>query len=251
MYSSCLYYVPWISTFCVCIGVASLGVWAYFTRRCRSLTIDALDDLGITAKNISRINSALIATAIAYLVLAILIFFMSLWRSFIEASHDALGHIARGAKAFLILNFLTSTGWLAVMLWLVLLIMGNTLWGVCLYVIIGAINQAKKDMVTYGTATWLPSRNQPCPGQCLNLTPFTFVTAQLKDACICDTDKLDAAQNAFQQAYDIFPAVAVGNFIMLLAGLWLLVNFACQFSHAKRERELLSRIESKMYSELG
>ncbi|GLI61162.1 hypothetical protein VaNZ11_003448 [Volvox africanus] len=244
----CLYYVPWIATLCVCLGIASLGVWAYYTRRCKDLTLEALDDLGIKAKNVDRINIALIATAITYLALVMVIFLMSLWRSFIEAAHDAVGLVSRGAMVFLVLNFLFTTGWWITMMWLVLLIMGNTLWATCLYILIGSIKKAKEDIAKFGAATWLPSRNLPCPGQCLDLTTFTFITSELKDACICDTDKLEAARGAFDHAYGIFPGIAVGNFVMFVAGVLLLMNLACQFSHAKRERELLSRITAKVYS---
>ncbi|GIL58494.1 hypothetical protein Vafri_13451 [Volvox africanus] len=49
-----------------------------------------------------------------------------------------------------------------------------------------------------------------------------------QDACICDTDKLEAARGAFDHAYGIFPGIAVGNFVMFVAGVWLLMNLACQ-----------------------
>lgn len=64
---------------------------AFYTRKCRNFTIDGLENLGIAVKYLDRINSALIATAITYLVVAVVIFLMSLWRSFIEAAHDAVG----------------------------------------------------------------------------------------------------------------------------------------------------------------
>ncbi|GLC55665.1 hypothetical protein PLESTB_001012400 [Pleodorina starrii] len=244
----CVYYIPWICTFCICIGIAGLGVWAYYTNRCKDLTLDGLDELDITAKNVDRINDALIATAITYLVTSLLIFLMSLWRSFVEAAHDATGLVARGSTVFLFIAFLLNTFWWLITLWLVLLIMGNTLWGVSLYIVVGAVKQAKVDIATFGAATWLPSRNQPCPGQCLDLTPFAFISSDLKDACICDTAKLEAARRTFDRAYDLFIAVAVGNFVMFVAGLCLLMNFTGQFSHTKRERELLTRVTSRIYS---
>jgi hypothetical protein len=49
--------------------------------------------LNIEAKNVDRINGGLIATAVTYLVLILIIFLMSLWRSFIEAAHDATGGV--------------------------------------------------------------------------------------------------------------------------------------------------------------
>lgn len=41
------------------------------------------------------------------------------------------------------------------------------------------------------------------------------------------------------------PGVLAGIWAMFLGGLCLLLNVACQFSHTKRERELLSRIQAK------
>jgi hypothetical protein len=43
-------------------------------------------------------------------------------------------------------------------------------------------------------------------------------------------------------------AFAPGRRIMLVAAVCLLINFACQFSHTKRERELLLRVGSRKYS---
>ncbi|PNH10914.1 hypothetical protein TSOC_002319 [Tetrabaena socialis] len=196
----CLYYVPWLPSLCVCLCIASLGVWANYTRQGRNRTVDALADLDIEAKNLDRINPALIATAITFLVVAMVIYLMSLWRSFIEAAHDASGHPARGALAFLVISFMLNTVWGLMVMWLVLLLMANTVWAAVLYVTEKAIVQAMTDIDTFGPATWLPSRGLPCPGQCLDLTAFVFIDGQL------------------------------------------------QFSHTKRERELLMRIAAKAYS---
>ncbi|GFR48315.1 hypothetical protein Agub_g10196 [Astrephomene gubernaculifera] len=244
----CLYYVPWLATLCVIIAVTSLGVWAYFTKRCEDLTLGALDDLGISAKELNRINPALVATAITYLSLTLVIYFMSLWRSFIEANHDATGVTGGGALAFLVLSFLLLCCWWLVVVWLVLLVMANTVWAAALYVTHGASKQALAATASFGAATWLPSSDLPCPGQCLDLTQLVFMASELQDACICDTDKLAAARDSFKHAYNQIPGLAVGNWGMLAAGVWLLMNFACQFSHTKREREILIRVATRIYS---
>ncbi len=63
----------------------------YFTQECRDKTRSALEFLDVDAKNVERLTPGLIATAITYIVLILIIYFMSLWRSFIEAAHDATG----------------------------------------------------------------------------------------------------------------------------------------------------------------
>lgn len=64
----CLYYVPWIATFCTCVVIAGLGVWIHFTNTAKNKTLDGLDYLGIQIAHTQRIKPALIATAITYLV---------------------------------------------------------------------------------------------------------------------------------------------------------------------------------------
>lgn len=68
----------------------------YFTQECRDKTRSALEFLDVDAKNVERLTPGLIGTAIAYIVLILIIYFMSLWRSFIEAAHDATGESGGG-----------------------------------------------------------------------------------------------------------------------------------------------------------
>lgn len=68
-------------------------------RRCRCAysktsyeqSRDALEALDVNAANMGRLEPALIASAVTYLVLALVLFVMALWRSSVEASHDATG----------------------------------------------------------------------------------------------------------------------------------------------------------------
>ncbi|PNW87161.1 hypothetical protein CHLRE_02g111400v5 [Chlamydomonas reinhardtii] len=244
----CLYYVPWLATFCVCLGVAGLGVWAYYTKQGQSKTLDALDSLDVTASNVGSLNSALLATAIVYLVIIVIIYLMSLWRSFIEAAHDATGQVAKGAFAFLLLAFAFELNWTLVNIWLTLLLMGNAIWASCVYILRGSITSTLEAIAKYGPATWLPSQGLPCPGQCLDLTTLVFINSDLQDACICDAAKLTSAQSAFNDTYDQLPGALSGAWVMWLAGVLLLINFGCQFSHTKRERELLERANTKVYN---
>lgn len=48
---------------------------------------------------------------------------------------------------------------------------------------------------------WLPSDGVPCPGQCLNLTYFTFISSSMQNSCICDYNKLASARDSFSDAY--------------------------------------------------
>ncbi len=95
--------------------------------------------------------------------------------------------------------------------------------------------------------TWLPSDNAPCPGECLNLTYLNFISAGLADSCICDYTKLAAARSEFDWAFQRSAAVVVGVWAMFLAGFILAVNFACQFSHTKREKEYIKRLTFKQF----
>ncbi|KXZ50255.1 hypothetical protein GPECTOR_17g893 [Gonium pectorale] len=206
--------------------------------------MNAIDDLSINAKNLDRINPALVATAIAYLVVALVIYVMSLWRSFIEAAHDATGTPSRGAVAFMVFGVILTSGWWLVLMWLMLLLMGNTVWAAVIYVTEQAIDQARQDLVTFGSPTWLPSSKLPCPGQCLDLTTFAFISSELK---VRMREKLSKSQSAFQGAYDYSIAVLAGNWGMLVAASLLIMNYVCQFAHTKRERELLMRVSSRPY----
>lgn len=238
----CCYYVPYIATLCVCFAVASLGVWAAFTKKCRDYTIDALDELDITVKNLDRINPALIATAITYLVLAVLLYITSLWRSFIEAGHDATGVVNQGSTAWMVISVFLDFGWFWIFIWVILMAMADVVWAALVYLSKEAIKAALLAIAKYGAATWLPSSGQPCPGQCINLTFFAFVSSELQDACICDEDKLRSAQHTFDKTYTQMTGVLVGIWVMLLASLCLLINTMCQISHTRRERELLQRV---------
>lgn len=48
--------------------IASHPCRAYYTKQGQSKTLDALDSLDVTASNVGSLNSALLATAIVYLV---------------------------------------------------------------------------------------------------------------------------------------------------------------------------------------
>jgi hypothetical protein len=156
-----------------CFTSARLPLQAYFTRRGRDLTLQALTNIDIMAKNVGRINPALVATAITYLVLILCIYLMALWRSFIEAAHDASGewhsaheaplkpvlpvqlltHMrtvagapAKGAMVFLVLAGLFITVWFCGIYWIILLLNGATVWATTLYVMYKSCAKALKDL---------------------------------------------------------------------------------------------------------
>ena len=64
----------------------------YFTNYCYSHTNDALSTLGVSSTNyLSRIHTAVVPTAVLLLVFGVLIWFLGMWRGFIEAAHDTTG----------------------------------------------------------------------------------------------------------------------------------------------------------------
>ena len=51
----------------------------------------------------------------------------------------------------------------------------------------------------------------------------------------------------YSASHSNMPGVLVGVWLMFVGGLCLLMNTACQFSHTKREREMLTRVSGKQY----
>ncbi len=95
--------------------------------------------------------------------------------------------------------------------------------------------------------SWQPSSNQPCPGQCLNLTLYTFINSDLANSCICNYDTLRSAEGSLDDAYKYGGAMLGGLWGIMLASLLLLVNFACQYAHTNREREYIRRLTHKSF----
>ncbi|KAG2499657.1 hypothetical protein HYH03_002595 [Edaphochlamys debaryana] len=246
----CAYYVPWLATVFVCFGIAATGVWAYYTKTSVNKTEDSVSYMDAYAPDLNRFNDSLVGTSIAYLVLIMIIYVMCLWRSFIEAAHDATGVTAKGATAFLVLTYIWITCWWCMLVWLVFLLQANTLWQGSIVSLSDSCDRTLAAIVKYGPATWLPSRNLPCPGQCLDLSMVNFLSVDYTDSCICDQDKLTESQSMLQDAYDNMIGVQVGNWVMLAAGLFLLMSYVGAFSHTKRERELLTRVGVKRYSSI-
>ncbi|MEW5310263.1 MAG: hypothetical protein WDW38_002079 [Sanguina aurantia] len=248
---ACCMYLPWIATVCTSLLIAGLGVWTKWTMECESLTVDALTALDVTVQYLDTVQTTLVATAVTYLVCAVLIFGLSFWRGFVEAGHDESGMTGRSATAFLIVNALANTIWWALVVWLVVLIMADSFWTALLYAAEQAIMTSLAQSAKYGQGTWVPSDGQLCPRQCLDLTAFWYIDSDLNSACICNTTKLGTALVSVQAAFKYMPAVLVGVWVMFVSGLWLHVNFACQFSHTRREAELLHRMTSKAFNAYG
>jgi len=151
---------------------------------------------------------------------------------------------------WLVLNVLLAIPWWLLTLWMVLLIMGCTVWQGLVYVLKGSIQSLFDRYGTDGPmppVVWLPSDNQPCPGQCLDLTYFGFIDESLESSCVCDYAKLHASHDKLDDAYRFGIATIIGVWGMFLSALFLLVNFACQFSHTKREKEYIRRLTFKQF----
>jgi hypothetical protein len=93
----------------------------------------------------------------------------------------------------------------------------------------------------------IPSGDIPCPPQCLNLSYFSFLQFTQQNSCICAPETLRSAANNFSDALYLSPALLVGVWLLFVGALILLVNFACQFSHTKRERDYLRRLNTKQF----
>ncbi|KXZ50256.1 hypothetical protein GPECTOR_17g894 [Gonium pectorale] len=154
---------------------------------------------------------------------------------------QSTGVSSYAAVPFMLLGYVLNTAWWLVMIWLILLLLGNTLWAALAWMMDEAISQTRKDLHLYGNATWVPDSSKPCPSQCLDLRSFPFISTTPKNSCICDHQKLYESQMHWQSAYDNIIGVLCGNWIMLMAASWLIIYYACQISHTRRERDMLNR----------
>lgn len=247
---SCFYYVPWIALFSLGLLAGSLGVWIHFVVEMKNKTVDALDALSVTAHHIDRPTAAMIATSVVFLVTVVFVVGLSLARSFIEAAHDATGLSGGGSTVWMVLNVIFAIPWWLLTLWMVVLVMGCTIWEGLVYVLRESIQSLFDRFGVAGPdppPTWIPSDNTPCPGQCLDLTSFGFIDESLASSCICDYAKLQASHKLLKDGYRFGVAVIIGIWGMFISALLLLVNFACQFSHTKREKEYIKRLTYKQF----
>ncbi|GAX78297.1 hypothetical protein CEUSTIGMA_g5739.t1 [Chlamydomonas eustigma] len=234
----CLYYVPWIVIELLLLMGGGIAVWIYFSIQSKNNTSSGLTTLNVGAFNYTSLDPIIIGTAVAFLVILFMVAVLSFARSFIEAAHDATGQTGGGATAYLWCNGILGTIWFLVALWLVFVLLADAIWAFCLYLLKGSINHQQS---VYVNATWVPSSGQPCPGQCFSLNYFSFISENFNNACVCDQVTLRAAYSSFSSAYINMIAVLVGAFVIYITGVALSMNLACQFSHTKRENELIHR----------
>ncbi|KAF5842715.1 hypothetical protein DUNSADRAFT_5482 [Dunaliella salina] len=88
---------------------------------------------------------------------------------------------------------------------------------------------------------------EPCPAQCLNLMYFPFLRDDQQVSCICDYAVLRRANDSFEEASRHSIPLLVGIWVAFLAVLVLLVDFACQYAHTGREKELIRRAHGKQF----
>jgi len=240
----CLYYVPWIVIELLLLMGGGISVWIYYSIQSKNNTSSGLASLNVGAFNYNSLDPILIGTSVVFLVILVMVAILSFARSFIEAAHDATGQTGGGATAYLWCNGILGTVWFIIVLWLVLVLLADVIWAFCLYLVKGSITH---QMSVYVNATWVPSSGATCPGQCFSLTYFSFISDNFDNACVCDQVTLNNAYNSFSSAYTNMIAVLVGAFVIYVTGMALSINLACQFSHTKRENELIHRVTENSF----
>lgn len=75
------------------------------------------------------------------------------------------GRTGGAATALLVLNAIFNTLWWLMVVWLVLLCMGCSVWAVMLDVSRKACSAAIASVKKYPPAPWSPSSGKPCPGR--------------------------------------------------------------------------------------
>jgi len=224
-----------------------IGVWVHFTNMSWDDTNNALQALSVSALNTERIRPALIATAVVYLVFLVLLAIMSFARSFVEAAHDATGQTGAGSTVYLVFNVLIALPWQFITLWLVFILLGDCLWAGLVYTLRGSVRYT---VDTYGDTaqpSWYPSSGQPCPGTCLDLQRYTFISSSLQNACVCDMTKLRNSLYYLDDAYNHLAPVLVGAFVMYVCAALLGVNLSCQYAHTSREKDYITRATHKQF----
>lgn len=151
------------------------------------------------------------------------------------------------ASALLVINALSATAWFLVVVWLIFALAYVALWYWTVYLLQGSIKESMNQFTKLPPVAWIPSSNLPCPGQCYNLAYFSFVSSRFETSCTCDQATLASAYHELKSAYDDMLPATIGIFLMLVSAILLSMNLASQFSHTKREKEMIQRATCKQF----
>ena len=228
------------------------GAYYYSKYGLQILGIDKLTIYNV-AFDINRIVTSLTATAVVYLVFGLMIVLVGTWRGWQALDQDLNGRVydnQTGLTLFTI--FILQIVWCLVMLWLVLLMMGDAVVVAFLYTVKGGLYSSIRAQF-WAQSYWSPLPYQDkytCPATCYsaNSIPFFGLTNSngrfQQGGCICDQPTLLDAYNAFANAYNQTSGMFVGIFFMYIYGSFLSYYLSSMWSRTRCEMDMFQRVSA-------
>lgn len=242
-----LEYTPFISIATTTILAGGLGIASYYSRICEELTVAGFDIVyGAKAVSQELVEPSIIGTNLCFAVVGVILLALSFWRGVLELSHDIRGDVSRSATAYLYCNAFFSICLWVLVIWAVLLLMGCTVWLSQANAWVGVMDIFVEIIEKSGEIDWSPDDGTAsCPNSCVNLNFAGYVSPNGDWVCLCNEARGLYSKLAISNAARYIPAVMTGLFAMIVGGIGLGINMACQYSHTQVEVEMVRRSTTK------
>lgn len=224
------------------LSIISCSIWIHYTQEMAVHTDTALRIFGdsIAADNQYVIVSSVVATSVLFLIYAAVMFGLSLWRALLEAEVDMEGIVRDKLQLYQMANTGVRVCWWAVMTWMVVLMIGNGIFGIYVTNIKFMLTETLANIELLGAYVRGPYPD--CPANCLDLWVVDYIKTSRAFGCICNKSTLQAALAEFQSASNAISGSLVGVFMMyVVAGFWR-SDLSKQYASVRKEQDIAKRL---------
>jgi hypothetical protein len=251
------WYLPFIPVGAVifmCIGV---GLWVHYTVLAYNNTAAVIQILNIqgegsTNSNINRIFESLQATAVVYCIFSGLIIGLGSWRGMLEMDLDLSGRLHEYWPYFMAAMIVLQGSWWIIMVWLVLLIMGDGIFLSWLWITRQGLEATLIAQGNVGSSTFQYSSIYTCPATCFNANSYAFFGMSSyggpnsgtfsSEGCICDPNTITAALSAVSTGYSATGGLMAGVWLMYICGNVLVYYMTSVMMTATKEQDVFERL---------
>mmetsp|Transcript_17965 Transcript_17965/g.32805 ORF Transcript_17965/g.32805 Transcript_17965/m.32805 type:complete len:254 (-) Transcript_17965:323-1084(-) len=204
-----IYYIPIPSLVCVSISIIGVAIWTHFTILSYHGMLAAATRLGATVDILKSpmILKSVQATTSVYMIFCVLLFVLAYYKKYMIISAGAQ------PSSHVIIQRTCQALWWMFMVWVVVLLTGQSSMLTYASVMRGVISKAL-DWQTNSKPSGEYLNPLICPGNCLNLGLYNFLSVDSRYSCICDNDLLTSVSNDLH----IIPKSTAG----IMVGLWLM-----------------------------